>query len=89
MLTTFDLDEYVYAAMRAGASGFLLKDTPAKELVDAVRVIAKAMRSLRRLSPNGSSKSSPANPNMKRITLRCRPTSPSESTKHYAFWREA
>ena len=40
MLTTFDLDEYVYAAMRAGASGFLLKDTPAKELADAVRVIA-------------------------------------------------
>ena len=41
MLTTFDLDEYVYAAMRAGASGFLLKDTPAKELVEAVRVIAQ------------------------------------------------
>jgi DNA-binding NarL/FixJ family response regulator len=40
VLTTFDLDEYVYAAMRAGASGFLLKDTPAKELVAAVRVIA-------------------------------------------------
>ena len=41
ILTTFDLDEYVYAAMRAGASGFLLKDTPAKELVQAVRVIAE------------------------------------------------
>lgn len=41
MLTTFDLDEYVYSAMRAGASGFLLKDTPAKELVEAVRVIAR------------------------------------------------
>lgn len=40
MLTTFDLDEYVYDAIRAGASGFLLKDTPAKQLVDAVRVIA-------------------------------------------------
>lgn len=40
VLTTFDLDEYVYAAMRAGASGYLLKDTPAKDLVDAVRVIA-------------------------------------------------
>jgi DNA-binding NarL/FixJ family response regulator len=38
--TTFDLDEYVYGAMRAGASGFLLKDTPARELVAAVRVIA-------------------------------------------------
>ena len=41
VLTTFDLDEYVYAAMRAGASGFLLKDTPARELVDAVRVISE------------------------------------------------
>jgi len=40
VLTTFDLDEYVYSAMRAGASGYLLKDTPAKELVAAVRVIA-------------------------------------------------
>ncbi len=40
MLTTFDLDEYVYDAMRAGASGFLLKDTPKKELVEAVRIIA-------------------------------------------------
>ena len=40
MLTTFDLDEYVYEAMRAGASGFLLKDTPKKELVEAVRIIA-------------------------------------------------
>lgn len=40
MLTTFDLDEYVYDAMRAGASGFLLKDTPKRELVEAVRIIA-------------------------------------------------
>ena len=41
MLTTFDLDEYVYAAMRAGASGFLLKDTPKQELVQAVRIVAE------------------------------------------------
>ena len=40
MLTTFDLDEYVYDALRAGASGFLLKDAPADELVNAVRVVA-------------------------------------------------
>jgi len=40
MLTTFDLDEHVYAAMRAGASGFLLKDTPKRDLVEAVRIIA-------------------------------------------------
>lgn len=40
MLTTFDLDDYVYEALRAGASGFLLKDAPADELVHAVRVVA-------------------------------------------------
>ncbi|MYS81083.1 response regulator [Embleya scabrispora] len=40
ILTTFDLDEYVYAALRAGASGFLLKDTPAPDLLAAIRVVA-------------------------------------------------
>ncbi|MGH9088495.1 MAG: response regulator [Acidimicrobiales bacterium] len=40
ILTTFDLDEYVYAALRAGASGFLLKDTPPEDLLDAVRIVA-------------------------------------------------
>jgi DNA-binding NarL/FixJ family response regulator len=40
MLTTFDLDDYVYQALRAGASGFLLKDATAAELVHAVRVVA-------------------------------------------------
>jgi DNA-binding NarL/FixJ family response regulator len=40
VLTTFDLDEYVYDALRAGASGFLLKDVKAEQLFDAVRVIA-------------------------------------------------
>jgi DNA-binding NarL/FixJ family response regulator len=40
ILTTFDLDEYVYAAIRAGASGFLLKDVRPSELVDAIRVVA-------------------------------------------------
>jgi DNA-binding NarL/FixJ family response regulator len=40
MLTTFDLDDYVYEALRAGASGFLLKHAPASELVHAVRVVA-------------------------------------------------
>ena len=41
VLTTFDLDEYVYAAMRAGASGFLLKDAPRDQLVTAVRTVAR------------------------------------------------
>jgi DNA-binding NarL/FixJ family response regulator len=40
VLTTFDLDEYVYAAIRAGASGFLLKDVQPNDLVDAIRVVA-------------------------------------------------
>jgi DNA-binding NarL/FixJ family response regulator len=40
ILTTFDLDEYVYDAIRAGASGFLLKDVTAERLFDAVRVVA-------------------------------------------------
>jgi len=39
VLTTYDLDEYVVEALRAGASGFLLKDTPAETLVDAVRLV--------------------------------------------------
>ena len=39
MLTTFDLDEYVYSAVRAGASGFLLKDAPPEELLGAVRTV--------------------------------------------------
>jgi DNA-binding NarL/FixJ family response regulator len=41
ILTTFDLDEYVYGALRAGASGFLLKDATPERLVDAIRVVAE------------------------------------------------
>ena len=44
MLTTFDLDEYVYEALRAGASGFLLKDTPPEQLVEAIHVVAARRR---------------------------------------------
>ena len=40
MLTTFDLDEYVFEALRAGASGFLLKNAPAEDLIRAVRTVA-------------------------------------------------
>jgi DNA-binding NarL/FixJ family response regulator len=40
ILTTFDLDDYVFEALRAGASGFLLKDAPAADLINAVRVVA-------------------------------------------------
>ncbi len=41
MLTTFDLHDYVHAALRAGASGFMLKDAPAEQLVDAIRIVAR------------------------------------------------
>jgi DNA-binding NarL/FixJ family response regulator len=40
ILTTFDLDEYAYAALRAGASGFLLKDAPSADLISAIRAVA-------------------------------------------------
>ena len=40
ILTTFDLDEYVYEALRAGASGFMLKDDPPEQLINAIRVVA-------------------------------------------------
>jgi DNA-binding NarL/FixJ family response regulator len=54
VLTTFDLDEYVVGALRAGASGFVTKDVPAEDLVEAIRVVAAgeaivAPRILRRL----------------------------------------
>src|SRR6266540_1023294 len=39
MLTTFDMDEYVYDALRAGASGFLLKDVPPEQLIDGIRAV--------------------------------------------------
>ena len=47
VLTTFDLDEYVYEALRAGASGFLLKDAPEEQLVAAIRVVAAGGLALR------------------------------------------
>ncbi len=40
MLTTFDLDDYVYESLQAGASGFLLKNAPAEQLIDAIRIVA-------------------------------------------------
>jgi DNA-binding NarL/FixJ family response regulator len=41
ILTTFDLDEYVYAAIKAGASGFVLKDAPPEDVIDAIRIVAR------------------------------------------------
>jgi DNA-binding NarL/FixJ family response regulator len=67
MLTTFDLDEYVYAALRAGASGFLLKDTRPEDLLAAVRVIASGEGLLaptvtRRLIAEFAGRADPARP---------------------------
>ena len=67
VLTTFDLDEYVYAALRAGASGFLLKDMRRHELVEAVRLVAGGEALLaptitRRLIADVVARSRPASP---------------------------
>jgi len=67
MLTTFDLDEYVFEALRAGASGFLLKDLPREDLVAAVRVVAAgdallAPQVTRRLIEEFARRPAPADP---------------------------
>ncbi len=67
MLTTFDLDQYVYSALRAGASGFLLKDTPPADLLAAIRVVAAGESLLapsvtRRLIAEFTSRPDPARP---------------------------
>jgi DNA-binding NarL/FixJ family response regulator len=72
MLTTFDLDEYVYAALRAGASGFLPKDASATELSDAVRIVAAGDALLspsvtRRLIAEFSRLGGPRAPSRKRL----------------------
>ena len=72
MLTTFDLDEYVYEALRAGASGFLLKDASARELAEAVRVVAAgdaviAPSVTRRLIAEFAQLGGPPAPTMRRL----------------------
>jgi DNA-binding NarL/FixJ family response regulator len=67
VLTTFDLDEYVYGALRAGASGFLLKDAPEEQLVSAINVVAAggslfAPSVTRRLIEEFSRRSAPTAP---------------------------
>ena len=51
VLTTFHVDEYVYAALAAGAAGFLLKDTPPREIAAAVRAVADGTATLSPRSP--------------------------------------
>jgi DNA-binding NarL/FixJ family response regulator len=67
MLTTFDLDEYVFGALRAGAAGFLLKDAPGERLVEAIRVVhaGEALLSpsiTRRLVENFAARTDPIEP---------------------------
>src|SRR3954462_14928531 len=63
VLTTFDLDEIVYEALRAGASGFLLKDACEERLTTAIRVVADGGSMFAPRSPDASSKNSRAAPN--------------------------
>ncbi|MFD9705667.1 response regulator [Lentzea sp. NPDC059081] len=75
VLTTFDLDEYVFGALRAGASGFLLKDTPPAELLAAIRVVASGESLLspsvtRRLIAEFVRPSSPTVKGLERLTER-------------------
>jgi DNA-binding NarL/FixJ family response regulator len=72
VLTTFDLDDYVYEALRAGASGFLLKDASGRELSDAVRVVAAGEALLspvvtRRLIAEFARMGAPRGPSVKRL----------------------
>jgi DNA-binding NarL/FixJ family response regulator len=77
MLTTFDLDEYVYRAMRAGACGFLLKDMPAEDIVAAVRQAARGVDALlapavtrRLLDRFATTPPRPSSPDVGRLTAR-------------------
>ena len=70
VLTTFDVDKYVYEAMRAGASGFLLKDAPAEQLVESIRQVARGSDALlapsitRRLVERFAAEQPPTRPEM-------------------------
>jgi len=79
ILTTFDLDQYVYDALRVGASGFLLKDVTARQLVDGVRVVASGdallaptvtRRLLERFAPALPGGDEPAPPALESLTER-------------------
>ncbi len=79
ILTTFDLDEYVYEGLRAGASGFLLKDVRPPALLDAIRVVASGdavvdpsvtRRLLSRFLGNGPATPAPADPRLDTLTAR-------------------
>jgi DNA-binding NarL/FixJ family response regulator len=92
ILTTFDLDEYVFAALRAGASGFLLKDVRRDDLVHAVRVVAagdallapsvtrRLVGTSRAVRPRAGSPPRPSSTGSRRGSGRCSPSSASGAT---------
>ena len=90
ILTTFDLDEYVYDGLRAGASGFLLKDTLPVDLLNAVRVVAAgdaliAPSITRRLIEEFARRPDPATAGAAR---RRSTSSPTASARCSSWWRE-
>ena len=88
VLTTFEVDEYVVEALRAGASGFLLKDATPEELVQAVRVVAAGEALLSPRSPAGCSTGTrPASPGRPTVPARGRwRASPRASCPSSAWW---
>jgi DNA-binding NarL/FixJ family response regulator len=84
ILTTFDLDEYVFEGLRAGAAGFLVKDTDAAELIRAVRVAAGGAALL---SPTVTGSSSPSSPPGPGRPPRCRgPVSSPHASARWSRW---
>lgn len=81
VLTTFELDEYVFAALRAGAGGFLLKEIEPEDLRRAVRIWQAAMLCSRRASPDGSLPRSPRNPPDRPSSSTCWISSPTASAR--------
>ena len=90
ILTTFDLDEYVFEALRAGASGFLLKDTRPEELLAAVRVVAEgeALLAPKHHAPADRAVRAAADGGGREAERWAREPSPNASWKFWARWRE-
>ena len=80
VLTTFDLDEYVFAALRAGASGFLVKDTPPADLLEGIRVVARGDVLL-------GAERDPAADRGVRPPRRCRPDGTPARSRRRSPWR--
>jgi len=84
VLTTFELDEYVFGALRAGASGFLLKGGEPSELLSAIHLVAAGESLLARALPNASSRRTSRNPNKRRQLRRRDLTSSARASSKYS-----